>query len=577
MNGQIKEEKYLIANKKGDVSVRTDDLIEAKYQLSAKANDIVDMVMAEVQDDDNLRYEIYLSKYADYYKDKPNIYRDFKKVVSLFKDKGVYIKESNGDETYYPWFSKIKYINKQGKILVDLHPEMKSLILSSKRGIYFGIKDSINITNEYAKKYYYCCKLYSTSNGDKSSGFRNDRLNELQDKLEVPNSYRKSFAKFEKYVLKVAVEQINIYSDLIIDYKPKKTGRNITHIITNIRLKTKEQKEEDKSKILFVKEDISLKVNLDKPLRLQVLDMLKPNEEIVLSGLYSKPKSADCIKLTKVKETIAEQLDMSVKNITRYVNINYKLIKEFIDLFDKNFITLGQAEKYANMSQDTQIKEYKKIKLELNKMSKYLCDELAGLLQDYKISYNVAEKYSKKPIDEQIKYYNKNFKNKDTIIDSEYKEVEKETYLEKDNYIGKVIKDEICLDLDTEESIEIKNDINIEEQKNLKIIKDYIIAQGNITGATDKIIEEIYINSEENVNYVKYIIDECQKQASYGVEIYKPLMWIKEMVKPNVYQKPLKPKNDKKLNFDNFEGRQYSIDEFKSLEKKLLGWDNDDE
>lgn len=571
------EEKGLIAKRKGEVAVRTDDLVEARYQLSAKANDIVDMVTVELQDDDNLTYEICLAKYVDYYNDKSHIYRDFKKIVNLFKGKGVYIKDENGDETYYPWFSKIKYLDKKGLILVDLHPDMKKLLLSSKRGIYYGIRYSINLTNEYAKKYYYCCKLYATSNGDKKSGFRNDRIDELQAKLEVPKSYRETYAKFDKHVLQIAKEQINTYSDLIINYKPKKTGKYITNIITTIRLKNEEELEEVNSKVLNVKVDSKSSTKLDKPMRLVVSDILKPYDNIVKEGLYAKSKSVESIRLIRIKERVAEQLNMTLKNVTRYVNISYKLIPELLVLFDKNFITLGQAEKYSNMQENVQIKELKKIKSELKKMSNSLCNELADLLKDYKISYNVAEKYSKKSLDEQMKYYNKNFNKKVNIIDSEYKEVKEEKFLEIENYSEKAIKDEICIDIDDEVSKEIQSDINIEEQKELEKIKDYLISQGNITGITNKIVEEIYINSDENVNYVKYIIDECQKQASYGVEIYKPLEWIKKMVIPNVYQKPLKPKKNKMLKFDNFNGREHSKEEYKRLEEKLLGWDKNEE
>ncbi|MFA9396837.1 MAG: hypothetical protein ACERKV_01030 [Clostridiaceae bacterium] len=53
------KEVSLFKNKKGNnISFRPEDLIEARYKLSSKENDIVDMVLTKIEDDTNTRYNL---------------------------------------------------------------------------------------------------------------------------------------------------------------------------------------------------------------------------------------------------------------------------------------------------------------------------------------------------------------------------------------------------------------------------------------------------------------------------------------------------------------------------------------
>ena len=66
-------------NKRGGdlICRRPEIIIEARFNLTKKQNDILDMVFASIENDDKLRYEIDVAKYGKLYniKDKSNIYR----------------------------------------------------------------------------------------------------------------------------------------------------------------------------------------------------------------------------------------------------------------------------------------------------------------------------------------------------------------------------------------------------------------------------------------------------------------------------------------------------------------------
>ena len=54
---------------------------------------------------------------------------------------------------FYPWFSKIKYQKKRGdegrsKIVLDLHPEVKQMIMFAKQGAYYRIEYPLNLDEE---------------------------------------------------------------------------------------------------------------------------------------------------------------------------------------------------------------------------------------------------------------------------------------------------------------------------------------------------------------------------------------------------------------------------------------------
>ena len=89
----------IMENKKGGdlICRRPEAIIEARFNLTKKQNDIVDMVFASIEDDGKLEYQIDLTKYGKLYniKDKSNIYRDLKKAVCNFEGKGFSLSTKN--------------------------------------------------------------------------------------------------------------------------------------------------------------------------------------------------------------------------------------------------------------------------------------------------------------------------------------------------------------------------------------------------------------------------------------------------------------------------------------------------
>ncbi|MCI7792035.1 MAG: replication initiation protein [Lachnospiraceae bacterium] len=211
--------------KKGgkEVAFRPQTIIEARYDLDRRQNDILDILLGIVGEGDdteeNTRYEINIADVKHLYnlQDESNAYSYLQKAVKKFEGAGFRLKEDEGTDIYYPWFSKIKYQKKRGdegrsKIVLDLHPEVKQMIMSAKQGAFYRIEYPLNLTKKYSKRLYYLLKDRENFNG----GTFIVSFMELRKMMKVPDSYANGNVKRE--ILDKPYEEINGNTDIAFEY-----------------------------------------------------------------------------------------------------------------------------------------------------------------------------------------------------------------------------------------------------------------------------------------------------------------------------------------------------------------------
>lgn len=247
-----------------------DAIIEARFSLTAKQNNIIDMLFCELAEDDNLVYELSIDKYRKHINgNTTNIYRDLEKAVEKMEGKGVKFREKdliklmNDDntnenvrvisskrnkekKTWFSWFTKIEYIPNYGKIIVKLDDEFKQILCAVKRQIKYDVKYTLNYKSAYSQRWYYYLKSFI------DTGWRIDLVEDLIYKMECPETFTKNFAQFEKNALKKPFEEINNNSDIEWAYEKIKTGRKITHIKSYIKRKEENATETIKCSSLSV-------------------------------------------------------------------------------------------------------------------------------------------------------------------------------------------------------------------------------------------------------------------------------------------------------------------------------------
>lgn len=290
------------------MTVRPENIIEARFSLSNKQNSIVDIVLSKLRDDDNLTYELDVKEYEYLIKtDTSNIYRDFKKAVKGFEKAGVNIfdKETK-EETWFAWFSKIKYKDKQGKIEVNIDKDFKKILYEVKKKIFFDLAYTLNMKSNYSQRVYYYMKSFE------DTGWRIDLIDDLTKKLEAPESY-KNFANMKKYVLDKAKEEINEITDILFDYEPVKSGRKVTHIKSTIKSKNKNIINYKKMSVEFIIATIGDLIDgeIDAKKILNALDYA------VKESKNPKNKKEE---ITNIEEYFQTQVDIT----TRYFHNNKK-------------------------------------------------------------------------------------------------------------------------------------------------------------------------------------------------------------------------------------------------------------
>ncbi len=207
-----------------EVAFRPQTIIEARYDLDRRQNDILDILLGIVGEGDdteeNTRYEINISDVKHLYnlQDESNAYSYLQKAVKKFEGLGFRLKEDEGTDIYYPWFSKIKYQKKRGdegrsKIVLDLHPEVKEMIISAKQGAYYRIEYPLNLTKKYSKRLYYLLKDKENFNG----GTFTISFDELRKMMKIPDSYANGNVKRE--MLDKSYEEINGNTDISFEYE----------------------------------------------------------------------------------------------------------------------------------------------------------------------------------------------------------------------------------------------------------------------------------------------------------------------------------------------------------------------
>jgi len=218
---------------------RPETIVEARFKLTKKQNDILDMVFASIENDEKLKYQIDIKKYGQLYniKNKSNIYGDLKKAVKTFEGKGFAvtqkISEKKENRIYFSWFSSIQYLDGEGKIEIELGQKLKEVMLNAKKACFYQLKYSLNFHNIYSKRMYYYLKSFENSNGN-DTGWRIDNLNELRSKLECPKSYD-VYYEFKRLALNPAYEEINGNSDISFEYEEIKTKKKVTQLKFNIK------------------------------------------------------------------------------------------------------------------------------------------------------------------------------------------------------------------------------------------------------------------------------------------------------------------------------------------------------
>lgn len=216
---------------KKSLVVKSYGLVNAKFKLTAAEANFIYILMEKIhQDDEEFKfYEMSKKEIENILGCKQN-YVQLDLLTDKLMEKVLRIDTEKGWEKY-TWFSSMKYVKNAGIIKVKISEDLKPHLLNLKdRFVPCELEYLLSFKSIYSKRTYELLIEY------KKIGTRTIKVEDMQEMFQVPKSLL-VFADFKRYVLEVALKEINEKTDLNFSYTPIKLGRKVDRIQFDIKIK----------------------------------------------------------------------------------------------------------------------------------------------------------------------------------------------------------------------------------------------------------------------------------------------------------------------------------------------------
>jgi plasmid replication initiation protein len=225
-------------NKKNDLIVKSNYIIEASYKLSIGEQRIIYVLTSMIKPEDKefKPYRINIKEFAEIIGVKTkDIYYQVHKYIESLRDRDLTIRKQNS-VLKMKWLSSAEYFSNDGYIELCFDPKLKPyLLLLKDRFTKLSLTQMVSFTSQYSARIYEFLKQYEKLNK------RIFVIEQLKCDLGISIDEYKMYADFKRKILIVATKEINDKSDLYVDFEEIKTGRKVTSIKFNIKSKMKEE------------------------------------------------------------------------------------------------------------------------------------------------------------------------------------------------------------------------------------------------------------------------------------------------------------------------------------------------
>lgn len=236
--------------RKTELVVKSNRLVEASYRLGLNEQRIILYSICRAREEQKgLFPDLPVTISADTFSnqfglsgDMSNVYRQLREAMDALFERSVTLHDIDPETDKarvrrVRWISEASYIDGTGRIQVVFAPEViKYITRLEKEFTSYQLEKVGRMTSAYA------VRLYELLTQFREVGSRELNLAWLRDALQIETGEYKLTADFKKWVLDVSVEQIKKHTDLVVGYKPKKTGRAITDFVFKIRIKDEKPK-----------------------------------------------------------------------------------------------------------------------------------------------------------------------------------------------------------------------------------------------------------------------------------------------------------------------------------------------
>lgn len=249
-------------------------------QMTAQQIDLLNYIVSKIKPNDEIgqTYRFSVIEFSKVYnKDYQGGYtyktiKDDLKAIASIND---FVDIGGGKERQVKYLDDVIIDRGSGELEVSFHKSIYPYLynLTGKK-YYFPAEYQAAMKSSYSKLLYEFLKSVKNLRGDKIFS-----IDFIRKTLGAENYKR--FPDLRRFVLDKAIQEINWYSDLDVEYNPKKTGRAITHIVFQIReVKPFEMVETPEGiKVVDSIEKTARKLNRDLVLDRDTIQQFKEAEE----------------------------------------------------------------------------------------------------------------------------------------------------------------------------------------------------------------------------------------------------------------------------------------------------------
>lgn len=214
-------------DKKNKVIIKSNNLIEARYNLSSLEQKLLLITISEIKNSEKNTIEFTTKELYNILNITTNRQNELRKTLETLVNKSIIIIDkslSNRKKTLVThWFSSVTY-NENGTIQIAFDTELLPYLLQLKTNFTTYTLDNIlPMKKKYSIRFYELLKQYQ------KIGKRNFTISELREILNCEKEYPR-FQSFEQRIIDPAVKEINQYTDIEIEYNKFKKGKSISEV-----------------------------------------------------------------------------------------------------------------------------------------------------------------------------------------------------------------------------------------------------------------------------------------------------------------------------------------------------------
>ena len=222
-------------NKKGELVVKSNQVVEASYRLSVLEQRVLISAIAKipkqiaVTDDEIYTVSTYDLQSIGVH--EKTAYKELKLAVERLYERSINFIDGNGSKIR--WVQRIDFNDSKSEIAIRFSKDILPYISNVKANFtQYLLSDVATMKSAYSFRLYELVAQY------KNIGKRLIGIDDLRLMLDVGKRY-KTTGNLIAWVIQPSIDEINEVTNLTVTVEPKKTGRKYTHLEFIIKVKAK--------------------------------------------------------------------------------------------------------------------------------------------------------------------------------------------------------------------------------------------------------------------------------------------------------------------------------------------------